>query len=275
MSKIIIPENLKGDELHKFLKANKEILVAQKKFEVKRGDAIQYSNYLINDKGEAVKANAGTATPSDPNVIQVLSVINTTNLMDSHSDVHIPGLWKKSLQEQKSFYLLQEHEMSFENIISDEVQASTKQMTWKALGWDMEGSTQALIFDSTVRMKRNPYMFDQYSSGYVKNHSVGMRYVTLFLCINSDEKYLREEKEYWDKYIEQVANRDAAEEQGYFWAVTEAKIVEGSAVPIGSNTITPTLSVEQKNISTEDQPTEVTEDQPDKLDISSLLKCFN
>lgn len=44
-----------------------------------------------------------------------------------------------------------------------------------------------------------------------------------------------------------AVNPEVAEEKGYFWAVTEAKVIEGSAVPIGSNWITPTLSVENKD----------------------------
>jgi len=42
-----------------------------------------------------------------------------------------------------------------------------------------------------------------------------------------------------------VINQEEAKEQGYFWAVTEAKLVEGSAVVKGSNSYTPTLEVEQ------------------------------
>jgi hypothetical protein len=66
------------------------------------------------------------------------------------------------------------------------------------------------------------------------------------MAVNSDFEDYKEEKEIWDKYIDQVANIKAAEENGYFFAVTEAKIIEGSAVPIGSNTVTPTLDVESK-----------------------------
>jgi hypothetical protein len=40
-----------------------------------------------------------------------------------------------------------------------------------------------------------------------------------------------------------IANKSAADEKGYFWAVTEAKLIEISAVVIGSNRITPTQSV--------------------------------
>ena len=103
-------------------------------------------------------------------------------------------------------------------------------MTWKSLGYDMEGSTQALIFDATIKEERAPYMFGQYKNGYVDNHSVGMRYVTLYLCMNNDKSWAAEEKANWDKYYSEVANKEIADQYGYFWAVTEAKIVEGSAV---------------------------------------------
>lgn len=72
-----------------------------------------------------------------------------------------------------------------------------------------------------------------------------MRYVQLFLCIDSDDREYREEKDNWEKYIAEVANRQEADTNGYFWAVTEAKLVEGSAVPLGSNWATPTQSVKE------------------------------
>jgi hypothetical protein len=88
-------------------------------------------------------------------------------------------------------------------------------------------------------------MFDQYTDGNVKEHSVGMRYVKLLLAINSDRQGDEEFKDNWDKYIDQVANRKAAEDQGYFWPILEAKIIEGSAVVKGSNSVTPTLEVSE------------------------------
>ena len=87
-------------------------------------------------------------------------------------------------------------------------------------------------------------MFEQYKQGYVDNHSVGMQYVKLRMCVN--DKDYEKGKEAWDQYIDQVANKDVAEKQGYFWAVLEAKAIEGSAVPNGSNPITPTLSVKNE-----------------------------
>ena len=100
-------------------------------------------------------------------------------------------------------------------------------------------------------------MFDMYRKGWVKQHSVGMRYVQLFMAINeSDDKYYREEYEVWEKYYPQVINQKDAEELGYFFAVTEAKVIEGSAVPLGSNWVTPTQSIIE---STKDQPVIITD----------------
>lgn len=239
-----IPDFETKAELADWLIENKSALIAAKKAEVKRADAISVYSPLVDEKGETTKAEA---LPGDVGKIKVRSIINTTNLMDSHYDVHIPGLWKKSLQETKDHYLIREHEFEFKNILSDEVKAFTKTMTWKELGLDLPGTTQALVFDSVITRselhKDVQFMFDRYKSGKVKNHSVGMRYVKIDMAIN-DDRY-EKEKQFWDKYIEQVANREKAEEKGYFWVVTEAKIVEGSAVIRGSNWATPTQSVEE------------------------------
>ncbi len=248
-----IPEFKNKDELIDFLVENKSSLMAQKKGEPKHADAMSVLYY--DSKDETVKAN----NPFEPNedINKVKVVINTSNIMDSHDDVHIKGLWNKSLKENKLIMHLQEHKMAFDKIISDgkDLKAFVKTMTWKELGFKFEGETQALIFDSTIKQSRNPFMFDQYAKGFVKNHSVGMRYIKMELAINN-EGYDKE-FEVWEKYIDSIANKDLAEEKGFFWAIKEAKIIEGSAVPIGSNTATPTLDNNMKNqppLGTEDEP---------------------
>jgi hypothetical protein len=257
-------------ELFRFLKENKHQLISEKKFEMKRADAVSSIVHSVNEKDEAEKAadNAGALLLKDKITVRV--VINTTKLLDSHKDVHINGLWKKSVKELKSVYHLQEHQMKFDHVISDEVKASTKKMPWKDLNIDLPGETEALLFDSDIEKARNPFMFDQYARGYVKNHSVGMRYVQLFLCINSDEKYYIEEKTNWDKYITEVANKEDAEDNGYFWAVTEAKLVEGSAVLMGSNWATPTQSVKET-----EPPPGTPNDGPALPPVKSMFGKFN
>lgn len=267
---ILVPDDLTGRELFKFLKANKSILKAQKKYEVKHADAVSYSKMVVTQKGDAVKANLPVSDDPNPNEIQVLSVINTTNWLDSHGDVHIPGLWKKSLAENKDLYLLQEHNMSFKGIITDKVTAFTQKLTWASLGINEQGSTEALLFDSTIPKNRNEYMFGEYQNGHVKNHSVGMRYVNMVMAVNEPEdKYFREEYDAWEKFLPMIINKDIAEERGYFWAVLEAKAIEGSAVPIGSNRVTPTLNVSN---STKQQPVYATDDLPQEFDVIKAIQ---
>lgn len=144
--------------------------------------------------------------------------------------------------------------MAFDKIIADgdDLKVSAVTMTWKSLGYAYPGSTQALVFDSNVKQSRNAYMFDQYAKGYVKNHSVCMQYVKMVLCINEpDDLDYGAEFEAWEKYYSEIANKEYADEMGYFWAILEAKIIEGSAVPRGANSATPTLSVTEGKSKTE------------------------
>lgn len=266
-----IPENLTGKELFEFLKKNKSLLITEKKSAMKRGDSFSVQKLFVNEKGEIVKAYE--PIDNSATVIKAVTIINTTNWLDSHDDVHIPGIWKKSLSETKDMYLCEEHDMSFRGIITDEIKAYTKKYSWTDLGYDAPGVTEALVFDNTIGNNRNPFMFDQYRQGYVKNHSVGMQYVIIELAINENDEYYKEEFAVWNKYIDQIANKEDADAQGYFWAVKEAKVIEGSAVVRGSNVMTPTESVERiKNYSTEEQPPLGTGKQPQPFDLDAAIK---
>ena len=246
------------EEVIDYIIQNKSAMIALKKSEIKNADAISYVVPVYNQKGEEVKASPKTSADLlKQDSIKVNVVINTTKLMDSHRDVHINGIWKQSIKQQKSFLRLQEHESKFDKIISDTAKGSIKVMKWSDLGYDFEGETEALIFQSEIEKDRNPFMFEQYAKGYVKNHSVGMQYIKIEFAAN-DERYPTE-KAVWDKYYSEIANKDEAERIGYFWAVTEAKIIEGSAVVRGSNYATPTISVKEntdeplQNTQTEDK----------------------
>jgi hypothetical protein len=252
------------DEMIKALHQSKSTIIAQKKALLKKADAISFCIPESIAKEEGIeKANEPIEDLSNLNELTVLAIINTTNLMDSHMDVHIPGIWKKSLSENKSIMHLQEHQMKFDKIISDgkDLQAFTKYYNWVDLGFPYSGKTQALVFKSKVKKERNEFMFNQYGKGYVKEHSVGMNYVKIDLAINNQD--YKEEFAIWEKYINKVANIEKAEEFGYFWAVTEAKVREGSAVPLGSNWATPTLENNKtepsKDTQKNNQPSDDTE----------------
>lgn len=255
-----IPNFNNKNDLFRFLKENKALLISQKKSTMKQADAVCYLAPISNSNDEVIKF--APVVEDDYREIKASLVINTTNLMDSHGDVHLPGLWNKSIKENRNVYLLQEHQMQFDKVISDNVKASTKNYTFQQLGYpEYQGLTQALIFDVTINKDRNPFMFDQYSKGYVKQHSVGMQYVNLSLAVNSTDELYKEEKAVWDKNINQIANKADAEAQGYFWAVSEAKMVEGSAVLKGSNFVTPVLEMTQSK----NEPSDDTQNiEPDK-----------
>ena len=60
------------------------------------------------------------------------------------------------------------------------------------------------------------------------------------LAINSDDPEFKEENKVYQANINQVANKETVDSQGYFWLQTEAKIRdEGSMVVFGSNSATP------------------------------------
>lgn len=238
---ISIPEFPEKSLLIDWLIENKSALIAQKKSTIKHADAMSISYQFISDKGDSViKADA---IPAEVTKIKVRSIINTTKIFDSHGDVHIDQLWNKSLKETKDHYLVKEHNFSFDGIISENVKAFVKQMTWQELGFNFSGSTQALVYDSVISKEESPDMFERYRQGRVKQHSVGMRYVKIELAVN-DERY---EKEFaaWEKYYNIIVNKNDVDAIGYFWAVTEAKNIEGSAVVRGSNWATPTQSVQE------------------------------
>jgi len=101
-----------------------------------------------------------------------------------------------------------------------------------------------------------------------------MRYVKIDMAINDD----RYEKEFaiWEKYYPVIANKADVDAVGYFWAVTEAKNIEGSAVVKGSNFVTPTISVQE----TKGKPSTDTSLEPGKAtqikeELKKLTKLLN
>lgn len=253
-------------ELFKAIVDNLPELMALKKsaFKLSDGLSVVYTKDDSIDKEFVVKEEGNDG--DNPTEIRRKVVMNTTGLLDSHGDVHIKEIWKKSLSHNNRKLHLQEHKRDFDKVITNDAEAYTKTMTWKSLGAEFDGSTQALIFNSLIKQSRNPLMFEQYKNGWVENHSVGMQYIDYVVCINSEENWAKDYKDNWDKYYPEIVNKDAADASGYFWAILEAKLVEGSAVLFGSNWVTPTLENKEQtaNAPAQTEPIEVTQEQEEK-----------
>lgn len=255
------------EELFKALRENKKQLKASKMLEIKEADAINYSVTLTNNKIETNKNEVNTQE-NNVNKIIVKFVVNSCGIFDSHRDVHVKGCWNKTAKDNKNFLHLREHKATFDNIISDNVRLSVEEIEIKGV------KTECLVATSTIEKKDNPFMFEKYRDGKVKEHSVGMQYIwdKLYLCIDSNHEDDKEEKANWDKYYDQVINKDELNEVGYFWAVGEAKAREGSAVVFGSNSETPTISVEESKDEPSNHSTENKEPSNDTQE--QLLKAI-
>lgn len=268
---LTIPDFADRKKLHDWLISNKSLMIAQKKSTIKHADAFSGATKYILDDDRTVVDKA-ELIPNTVSKIKVRSIINTTKLFDSHDDVHIDQLWNKSIKETKDNYLVKQHDFSFDGIISENVKVFTKQIAWHELGYNYEGNTQALVYDSIIDREDMPAntatMFDAYRKGRVKQHSVGMRYVNLTFALN-DERY-EEDFAMWNKYFPLIANKEDALDRGFFFPVTEAKNIEGSAVVRGSNFATPTYSVEAKT-----EPSTDTKVEPVKsIRASDLIKHY-
>jgi len=251
MGKLKIKKFATKAEQDNWLINNQDLLKAQRRSVPKFTDGHSYgfSSFAVNERGERLKAEDVIDNPDiDNGTLKVKCVINATNILDSHRDLHLPGIWKKSLSEKKLIYLCQEHDLTFKGIISDEVKAYTETMSFKDLGFPYEGNTECLIFDAIIHKDRNEFMYYQYLKGYVRNHSVRMEYVKEYFCMETDSPEAVQYQENWNKYAPQVANKECLETISWFYAVTEAKVRdEGSAVVKGSCSVTPTLEVTTEN----------------------------
>lgn len=262
---ITIPSFPSIDEKLKWLVYNKNTLMNQKKATTKFADSC-----IVTQKNGDYAIKAINGIPKDAPEIEVVPVINTTKLFDSHGDVHIDGIWNKSISEARKNYLVKEHDFTFDGIITDNVSVSTKQILWNDLGYKFQGETQALLYKSVISKDDQTGMFGRYLAGKVDQHSVGMRYIKMALAI--DQKKYADEKAIWDKYYSQIVNKEDVDDAGFFWAITEAKNFEGSAVVRGSNFVTPTLSTTEPGKSTQvHEPHKSTR----KISIDEALLKFN
>jgi len=240
MKKILIPESLRGKELYQFLVENKSALIAQKKAFKKETDVIVSApeSLMIVGKDGTLKA----AEPTEENATSwpVKIVGNACYWMDSQRDVLVKDSAKKSIQQRKNIIPhLHDHIHPLDAQVGDVTDIYLEDISLRKLGLNKSGSTQCVIMESNVQKDYNPRVFNLYKTGKVKQHSIGLQYIDIEMAIN-DEEY-EKEMDFWNKYIDQIINKEEAEEMGYFWVVKEYKLLEISGVLFGANELTPTL----------------------------------
>lgn len=214
---------------------NQDKIKEQKKSAIKNSDIVSFA--VIKADNDTTKADEDIE-----GVTVIYPVINTTNYIDSHRDVHAKGIWDESLSAGNPVFYVADHELKVRSVIAypANVKPEVRTMTWKSLGRDYKGSTQALVFAIALDGGEPTWFKRALKSGQLQN-SVRMQYVDLVLCVNNPD--YKSEYANWKKYRKEVANGDVADEAGYFWYITKANIhKEGSAVLFGSNDATPVLN---------------------------------
>jgi len=221
------------------LKANKELLIREKKAQVFKSCD---KGTGVNLKGVKIDAIKGVNMDNDSYYIAV----NTTNILDSHGDLHVKGIWNKSVKDQQGKnYLVTDHKMELSNVVAkkENIDMFVSDISYSSISKSFEGSTQALIYRVAKSDIINPLAKEWLESKSDIEASVRMQYVNVELALNSEAKSDKEEKEVFDTYIKEIANKNDFESIEYFWVVKEAKnIGESSLVLAGSNGATGVLN---------------------------------
>lgn len=222
---------------------------------MKYTDGLIAAPSLIAKSGASTKAvNAeGNIEDIEEGVLPVKVVCNASWWDDSQDDVLTDKCYDNSIA-QKGILIphIADHTWLSTSHVADTKAVYTQKISLKELGLDMPGSTTCAIMESSVREDYNPQVYRFYKNKKINQHSIGLQYVSIGMCIN-DEEFLPE-YELWQKYFNKIINKDKAEETGYFWIVPEIRWLENSCVLFGANELTPTLSNNKLFINTSQEP---------------------
>lgn len=266
-------------EMFAELKANKDKIIGLKKAAYKFSDPAAFM-YKAKDVQKADSEAEAIGIGSF-----IYPVINTTNYLDSCSDVHLDGIWDVSVKDNKGkLYYIINHELEIGKVIAypQDVEPSVVQLDWSELGLSYTGKTQALVFKVKLTEASNKDAFGAIVNKAALQNSVRMQYIDMILCIDDASDDYKQEYENFYKYLAVIANKQDAMDQGYFWAIPQAKIVkEGSACLYGANDATPILYADPANTSQQNSKGGPSEDsqeviEPDDctFDVGSLLTIF-
>lgn len=206
--------------------------------------------------------------------------VNTTRVLDSHEDLHLNGIWNKTVKEQQGkVYLVADHELELDKTIArkENVEIFVAEIPFALLNKPYEGNTEALIYKVRKDKVINKTAKEWLDSGDSIEASVRMQYVDIDFAIDSDDKDDVKYKDNYDKYIKEVANiNDFENEIIYFWIIKQARnVYESSLVLFGSNATTGLItegSKIQPSIDTENKDSEPQESTQRKFYLSLLKK---
>ena len=235
----------KKEDILLALKEDKEGLFAAKLSQKKFTDSISVNTVVKDPK--VTKLDSSSAPTKS--TVDVTVVCNAAWFCDSQMDVITGTAYDESVKNKgTNIPHIADHRQSSTAHVGDVTSVYTKDMPLRELGLDVEGTTTALIMESTVRKDYNEDVFKFYANGKINQHSIGLRYVDIKIAVNNNTEEYAEELAVWDEYYPKVINKEVVDKKGYFWVVENMDILENSCVLFGANSLTPTLSVKGSDV---------------------------
>ena len=228
------------EDLFKSLKENLSVIEDQKKAKI-------YESYK---KGQSINMKAIDISKFDIEQQKALKLddnyyyvaFNSTRILDNHDDVHIDGIWKKTIQEKQfKNYVVTDHELEVLNTVvrKEYVEIFTAKVPFSILGKTYNGNTEILIYKFPKDKVQIPIVKEWLDSGDELQGSVRMKYIKFLFCMDSNDPDDVELKTNYDKYYEYIANKEDFEYIPYYFAILEASNEkESSFVLYGSNQVT-------------------------------------
>jgi hypothetical protein len=221
------------------LKLNKEDILSLKKAQIQK--SCEKGTGVVSKSLGLVKLTEEIKNlPIDDNYHYI--AVNATKILDSHGDLHVDGIWKKTIKDQQGKnYLVADHKLELDKVIArkGDIEMMVADIPFGLIGKSYEGNTQALIYKIPKDKIINQAAKEWLDSGDDIEASVRMRYVSIKMAMNSISPDDAEEFKTYNEYIDQIANKADFERIPYFFVVTEAENVkESSLVLFGSNSST-------------------------------------
>jgi hypothetical protein len=151
---------------------------------------IQLKKAMLHKSGDSSKslpsvfkpltgANKADLPKDEEDVIYRTIIANTYNYKDSHDDVHLNNVFKKTIEETEKIFFFHDHEFKLTSQVGVITKSYEQEVTWREVGLDIDGKTMALLHDVRIEKAKNTAIFDMYKNGEIDQHSVGMQYVKI------------------------------------------------------------------------------------------------
>jgi len=187
------------------------------------------------------RVNTGSTKDVDLSSRTVSGMFNSYFFIDSDQDMLLPGAASKSISERgagskkgNKIKHLKDHEWS-------DVIARIDVLDEREV--DFNGQKLTGIYHESFYPESNDSndQLIKIQEGLIDDRSIGFRYMDLAFA--EKESNIESERQTWDQFYPLALNPEKADNAGFFWAVKEIKLFEGSDVAFGANELTPMLGM--------------------------------